>query len=222
MRLHSFTKHLTLAVLLVAFPFRLETDNSGNWILVPPSAYAKSGSGSDGDGGDHGEGDDGEGDDDGDDGDDGDDDEGDDDGDDDEKDPSDRRKARPVDVQKLSNGARVIYSDGSREEITNGNFSRTNANGHVVERRRARGSDLARMRALFSKTKPDAAKSPSAVKSRAVKATYRGQNVDILYANGWREQITSERFTLTDKYGRVVTSRRATQDDVTRLNRFRK
>jgi hypothetical protein len=54
-----------------------------------------------------------------------------------------------------------------------------------------------------------------------VKATYRGRNVEILYANGWQEEIKSGRFTLTDKYGRVVSSRRATQEDIDRLNRFR-
>ena len=132
------------------------------------------------------------------------------------------QRGQPVGVQKLSNGARVTYSDGSREEITNGNFSRTNENGRVVERRRARGSDLARMRAYFSQAIPRIEETPPVVKSRAVKATYRGQNIEILYANGWREEITSGLFTLTDKYGRVVTSRLATQDDRYRLNRFRR
>lgn len=179
------------------------------------------------DGGDDGEGDDegddSEGDDDGDDGegddDDGDDDEGE---DDNENGHSREQSARPVGFEKLSNGARVIYSDGSREEIRDGNFSRTNANGRIVERRSARGSDLARMRAYFSQTATKSQKAAPVVKSRAVKATYRGRNVEILYANGWREEIKSGRFTLTDKYGRVVTSRRATPADVDRLNRFRK
>ena len=104
----------------------------------------------------------------------------------------------------------------------NGNFARIDARGRVVEKRRARGSDLARMRAIFAQAVPQTEKSPPAINSRAVKATYRGKNVDILYANGWREQITSGRFTLTDKYGRVVASRRATRDDIVRLNRFRR
>lgn len=219
MTLRYFTKCLTLAILFVAFPFRLETDSLGHWVLVPPYAHAKNGSGSDGDGGDDGEGDDGgddgEGDDDGDDG------EGDDD-DSSERDQSGKKKVWPVKVQKLTNGARVIYSDGSREEIVDGNFSHMNAVGRIVENRRARGSDLARMRAYFSRTPPRAEESAPVVKSRAVNATYRGQDVDILYANGWREQIKSGRFMLTDKYGRVVTSRRATQADRYRLNRFKR
>ncbi len=236
--------------MFVAFPFRIETDSSGHWLLVPPYAYAKDGDdgegssgGDDGegdDGGDDGEGgddnDDGEGGDDGGEGEGGDDDDDDDDDDgeeDDDEDDEDEDEASeggqggkkgiwPVTVRKLANGAQVIYNDGSREEIVNGNFSRIDARGRVVEKRRARGSDLARMRAFFAQAVPQTEKSPSAVNSRAVKATYRGKNVDILYANGWREQITSGRFTLTDKYGRVVTSRRATQDDIDRLNRFRR
>ena len=127
-----------------------------------------------------------------------------------------------MDFQKLPNGARVIYSDGSREEIRDGIFVRRNANGRVIERRRARGSDLARMRAFSSQTTTQSPRAAPVAKSRAVKATYRGRNVEILYANGWREEIKSGRFTLTDKYGRVVASRRATKSDIDRLNRFKK
>ena len=242
--------------MFVAFPFRIETDSSGHWLLVPPYAYAEDGDdgegssgGDDGegdDGGDDGEGgddnDDGEGGDDNDDGeggddggegegadddDDGEEDEDEDDEDEDEDEASEggqggKKGIRPVAVRQLANGAQVIYNDGSREEIVNGNFSRIDARGRVVEKRRARGSDLARMRAIFAQAVPQTEKSPPAINSRAVKATYRGKNVDILYANGWREQITSGRFTLTDKYGRVVASRRATRDDIVRLNRFRR
>lgn len=224
MKLRSIIKYLLFAVLFAVFPFRFEMDSSGHWALVLPSAQAKSGSGSDGNGGDDGKGDDGGRDDDGDDddGDDDDDDGGDDDEDDDENRSDGNQKIRPVVVQRLSNGARVTYSDGSREEIRDGNFFRTQANGQVVERRRALGRDLAHMRSVFSRAAPRAEKATPVINSRAAKATYRGQNVEILYANGWREEIASGRFTLTDKYGRVVTSRSATQADRTRLNRFRK
>lgn len=233
MRLRSITKYLTLAVLFVAFPFRVETDSVGHWVLVGPYAQAKSGSGSDGDGddgGDDGDGDDGDGDDGGDDGDGDDggrDNDKDDDGDDDDGEhgkhsgASAEHRGRAVDVQKLSNGARVTYSDGSRDEIKDGNFLRTDAKGRIVERRRARGSDLARMRTYFSQTPPKPRKAAPVVQSRAVKATYRGRNVEILYANGWQEEIKSGRYMLTDKYGRVVSSRRTTQEDIDRLNRFR-
>lgn len=171
-------------------------------------------------GGDDGEGDDG--------GDDGEGDYGRDDGEaddrrnDGEADVGDDDEPRPVKVQKVANGALIQFSDGSREEIRNGQFVRTNRNGDVVERRRARSSDLVRMRALFGGQKPQSDVTPKGVNSRAVKATYRGQNVEILYSNGWTEEISSGRYNLADQYGRIVASRRATQADRTRLNRFRK
>ena len=194
-------------------------------------------SGGDGDDGESGDdGDDGEGGHDGDDGessDDGDDGEGGRDGDDDESgdygDDSesgggedDGYAPRAIKAQKLANGARITFSDGSREEIRNGQFVRTDRNGSVLERRRARSSDLARMRALFGGQKPQTDKVPIDVNARAVRATYRGQNVEILYSNGWREEISWGRYRLIDQYGRAAASRRATQLDRKRLNRFRK
>jgi len=175
--------------------------------------------GDDGEGGD--DGDDGEGGDDGDDGeggDDGDDGEGGDDGEDGE---GERKAPRAVNAQKLGNGARIFFSDGTRVEIRDGQYLRLDRNGRVLERRRARSSDLARARALVGGQGAKIETAPSGVKSRAVKATYRGNNVQILYANGWREEISSGRYSLTDQYGRTVTSRRATQKDRNRLNRFR-
>ncbi len=133
----------------------------------------------------------------------------------------DRKAPRAVKVQKLGNGARIFFSDGSREEIRNGRYVRLDRNGRVLERRRARSSDLARVRALTGGQGKIVEAAPSGVKSRAVRATYRGNNAEILYANGWREEISSGRYSLMDQYGRTVSSRRATQKDRNRLNRFR-
>ena len=184
--------------------------------------------GDDGDSGEGGDdGDDGEGGDDGEDGDDGDDgedgDDGDDgeDGDDGDDGEGERKAPRAVKAQKLGNGARIFFSDGTREEIRNGQYVRLDRNGRVLERRRAQSSDLARARALIGGQGTKVETAPSGVKSRAVKATYRGNNVEILYANGWREEISSGRYILTDQYGRTVASRSATQKDRNRLNRFR-
>ena len=206
--------------------------NSGSGGGDDGEGNSGSGGGDDGEGGDDGDsGDDGQGDDSGGDGegdDAGDDGEGDDAGDDGENSaekegtPSGGAKSRPTKIEKLSNGARIIFSDGSHEEIRNGQFARTNRNGQVVERRSARGSDLARMRALLGDRNATVEKAPSGINSRAVKATYRGRNIDILYSNGWREQVSSGRYNLIDQFGRVITSRRASQADRTRLSRFRK
>jgi hypothetical protein len=116
----------------------------------------------------------------------------------------------------------VFFSDGSWEEVRSGLFTHTDRNGQVRERRPARGSDLARLRAYFGGHQPQTATDPPKINSRAVKAIYRGRNIEILYANGWRELIEFGRFRLVDQYGRVVASRSATQADRTRLNRFRK
>lgn len=200
------------------------------------------GEGDDGDGddgeGDDGEGDDGEGDDgdgddgEGDDGDDGESDDGEDGEDGSESLDRDQKRGtsgrvnragrvEPTKAQKLSNGARITFSDGSREEIRDGEFMRTDGRGRIVEKRRARGSDLARIRAFFGGRKAVSETAPAQVNSRAVRATYRGRNIDILYANGWVEQIASGRYRIIDQFGRVVTNRRATPEDRKRLNRFR-
>ncbi|MFY9467705.1 MAG: hypothetical protein WAP44_10150 [Lentibacter algarum] len=122
-----------LAVLFVAFPLRLEVDSEGLLRVVVASASAKDGDGDDG-GGDDGDGDDGH------DGDDGDSDDGDDDsdGDDDHDNDHDRSKkaqrepdkARSKQVrhaERLQNGARVTFSDGSMSEIIGDRFRRTDA-----------------------------------------------------------------------------------------------
>lgn len=136
------------------------------------------------------------------------------------------KNIRPTSVAKLANGARVTFSDGSITEISNGQFRRINASGRVVERRRAQGTDVARMRAYFesmaSKTTTPTPKPAPKVNAPAVRAFYRGQNIEIVYANGWREMVSFGQYSLTDQFGRSVASRKATQADITRLNQYRK
>lgn len=219
-----------LAVLFVAFPLRLEVDSEGLLRVVVASASAKDGDGDDG-GGDDGDGDDGH---DGDDGDDGDSDDGDDDsdGDDDHDNDHDRSKkaqrepdkARSKQVrhaERLQNGARVTFSDGSMSEIIGDRFRRTDSSGRVLERRKAKGSDASRMRAYFESTQPASKSKSPKVDSQAVRAYYRGRDIEIHYANGWTEAVTRGQYVLRDQFSRIVASRRATQSDITRLERFR-
>ena len=214
-----------LAVLFVAFPLRLEVDSEGLLRVVMASAAAKDGDGDDG-GGDDGDGDDG------DDCDDGDDDSDNDDGDHDDDDDHDRSKkahrdpdkARSKQVkhaERLQNGARVTFSDGSMSEIIGDRFRRTDSSGRVLERRKAKGSDASRMRAYFESTQSASKSKSPKVESQAVRAYYRGRDIEIHYANGWTEAVTRGQYVLRDQFSRIVASRRATQSDITRLERFR-
>ncbi|WP_273498646.1 hypothetical protein [Lentibacter algarum] len=211
-----------LAVLFVAFPLRLEVDSEGLLRVVMASAAAKDGDGDDG-GGDDGDGDD---------GDDGDDDSDNDDGDHDDDDDHDRSqkahrdpdKARSKQVrhaERLQNGARVTFSDGSMSEIIGDRFRRTDSSGRVLERRKAKGSDASRMRAYFESTQPASKSKSPKVESQAVRAYYRGRDIEIHYANGWTKAVTRGQYVLRDQFSRIVASRRATQSDITRLERFR-
>ncbi len=212
-----------LAVLFVAFPLRLEVDSEGLLRVAMASAAAKDGDGDDG-GGDNGDGDD---------GDDGDDDDSDnDDGDHDDDDDHDRSKkaqrgpdkARSKQVrhaERLQNGARVTFSDGSMSEIIGDRFRRTDSSGRVLERRKAKGSDASRMRAYFESTQSASKSKSPKVESQAVRAYYRGRDIEIHYANGWTEAVTRGQYVLRDQFSRIVASRRATQSDITRLERFR-
>ena len=212
-----------LAVLFVAFPLRLEVDSEGLLRVAMASAAAKDGDGDDG-GGDNGDGDDG---DDGDD-DDSDNDDGDHDDDDDhdrskkaQRDPDKARSKQVKHAERLQNGARVTFSDGSMSEIIGDRFRRTDSSGRVLERRKAKGSDASRMRAYFESTQSASKSKSPKVESQAVRAYYRGRDIEIHYANGWTEAVTRGQYFLRDQFSRIVASRRATQSDITRLERFR-
>ena len=200
-----------LAVLFVAFPLRLEVDSEGLLRVVMASAAAKDGDGDDG-GGDDGDGDDG--------------DDGDDDDDHDRskkahRDPDKARSKQVKHAERLQNGARVTFSDGSMSEIIGDRFRRTDSSGRVLERRKAKGSDASRMRAYFESTQPASKSKSPKVESQAVRAYYRGRDIEIHYANGWTEAVTRGQYVLRDQFSRIVASRRATQSDITRLERFR-
>ncbi len=200
-----------LAVLFVAFPLRLEVDSEGLLRVVMASAAAKDGDGDDGDDGD----------------DDSDNDDGDHDGDDDDRSEKAQRgpdKSRSKEVrhtERLQNGARVTFSDGSMSEIIGDRFRRTDSSGRVLERRKAKGSDASRMRAYFESTQSASKSKSPKVESQAVRAYYRGRDIEIHYANGWTEAVTRGQYVLRDQFSRIVASRRATQSDITRLERFR-
>ena len=200
-----------LAVLFVAFPLRLEVDSEGLLRVVMASAAAKDGDGDDG-GGDDGDGDDG--------------DDGDDDDDHDRskkahRDPDKARSKQVKHAERLQNGARVTFSDGSMSEIIGDRFRRTDSSGRVLERRKAKGSDASRMRAYFESTQSASKSKSPKVESQAVRAYYRGRDIEIHYANGWTEAVTRGQYVLRDQFSRIVASRRATQSDITRLERFR-
>lgn len=199
------------------------------------------GEGDDGDDGDDGEGDDGddgEGDD-GDDGDDGDG-EGDDDGDDGEGDDNsgasggggnsnastggpDRDGQRAVSISRVEvsrSGVDIRYADGSREEIENGIYARTDRRGRTVAQRKATGPDISRLRALSQRVSIKSVTRRSTSSSSVKKIVINGDAISVKYGNGWSERINAGNYELKDPYGRLVVRRPATRKDKTRLRRL--
>ncbi|MGB7262333.1 MAG: hypothetical protein WBC68_09690 [Albidovulum sp.] len=125
-------------------------------------------------------------------------------------------------IEIVNGGVRLRYSDGSREEIRNGQYQRKSATGRTLERRPARGSDIAHVRSLADRTDVlDQADSTDKT-ARAVMVTGTDPDIDVLFSNGWRERIDNGRYILTDQFGRAVVNRQAKSDDQIRLKKYRK
>ncbi|SFR32577.1 hypothetical protein SAMN04488002_0160 [Litoreibacter janthinus] len=208
---------LVLCGLATILPYEIEI-KIVDWLVVevaPSIAYAKGeNSGKGNSGGDD---------------DDGDDDDDDDDDEDDDEENTGRTGNQDGDVhskilriEKINGGVRLNYANGSQEVIRNGKYERRNASGRVIERRRARGSDIAHVRSLVGRGNfLDRADSTQPA-ARATRVTGSGRDIDVLFSNGWRERIEAGRYVLTDQFGRAVVKRKATNNDWVRLQKYRK
>jgi hypothetical protein len=124
---------------------------------------------------------------------------------------------RVVKIERTTSGVEVRYSDGTKEEIENGRYERKNAAGRTIEERPATGADISRLRALSNQVTINSVPSSGGSGSRPSKVQRRGDNIEVTYANGWKEEIEGGVYELKDSFNRTVVERPATSSDRQRL-----
>lgn len=110
----------------------------------------------------------------------------------------------------------VTLSDGSRVEVENGRYERRDAGGRTVEERPATAAD----RALVGGSAAAArAGRRSHTRGGGVVARLEasGNNIEITYDDGWKEEISNGIYELKDDLGRTVIERPAKPSDSSRL-----
>lgn len=107
----------------------------------------------------------------------------------------------------------VRLADGTRIEIDDGIFERRDASGRVVERRRATQRDYSLLKQAGVGN--GAAKG---TRGKVAQIRLRGEDLEVIYSDGWHEAIRSGRYELTDPLDRTVIRRRAKQSDYERLS----
>lgn len=131
---------------------------------------------------------------------------------------SGRGPVRILRVEVTRSDIDIAYADGSREAIRNGRYLRHDRADELVEARPARGSDVARLRAIGNRVAvPVAARPADATGATLAGIERRGADIAVVYANGWREAVTADRYRMHDRFGRLVVDRPARSGDRARL-----
>lgn len=123
-------------------------------------------------------------------------------------------------IEVSSDGVRIRYSDGSSERIDRGFYEHKSADGRTIEMRRATGADISRLRAITKRVDVDSVRVPDALDGGATVSAARvvGNDVEIVYSNGWRETLLQGSYQLKDAYGRTVVKRAGLKTDLTRMS----
>ncbi|WP_245749761.1 hypothetical protein [Palleronia marisminoris] len=112
-----------------------------------------------------------------------------------------------------SEGFEVTLQDGSRIEIEGGWFERKDASGRTVEERLATAADVAQY--AGASPRPDTDRSGGGI---VTKAEREGTKWEVMYSDGWKEEIEAGRYELKDALNRTVVERPATEADLERLS----
>ena len=128
-----------------------------------------------------------------------------------------RIRSAIVKIEVSHSGIEIYYADGSREEIENGVYERKNTNGKTIEKRRAKGADISRLRAISEGVSIRSVRQGSANQSAVQNVERSGRSIEVTYANGWSEEISNGQYKLVDSYDRTVVMRPATRKDRSRL-----
>ncbi len=129
----------------------------------------------------------------------------------------------------FGNNIEVTFADGTKEEIENGIFERKNAAGRTVEERPATQADFDRLAAIAGASVSGGGAAPGVpgggtsvgerefVLSDGTKIEVAGNNIEVKYGDGWKEEIEGGRYELKDPAGNTVIERPATAGDRSRL-----
>ena len=126
---------------------------------------------------------------------------------------------RIIRVQTTSGGIEIVYADGSVEEIANGRYLRRDIDSRRVEERYATGADVARLRAIGNALAvPARTRAGDEGGDRPRRIERDGADIEVTYANGWREAVEAGRYLMKDRFNRTVVNRPATAEDRARLD----
>ncbi|RYG92262.1 hypothetical protein EU803_07440 [Loktanella sp. IMCC34160] len=118
-------------------------------------------------------------------------------------------------VEVLSNGIIVHFTDGSREQIINGVYSRISPSGMTLQTHRASGADIVRIRTLAAGHRSQAP--TSAPPAHPVRIVLGRNYVSVEYSNGWTEVVENGQYRMVDSFGAAILARPAGQADLDRL-----
>lgn len=116
-------------------------------------------------------------------------------------------------IEVLTNHIKTEFSNGTSEDIASGVYERKDGVGDTVEQRPAVAADTERLRALvigFETENPPTS-------SEIVEATGFGGQVEIKYADGTKEEVSSGIYERKNSRNETIFERAATQSDVDRL-----
>lgn len=120
-------------------------------------------------------------------------------------------------IEVSSRGIEIRYSDGFREEISNGIYKVRDGRGRTILRRAARGSDVARLKAVASRVSIRSVVRSAPTRNDVQTVDRSGDGVSVFYSNGWREHVAGNSYRLIDPFNRTVVVRVATRSDRDRL-----
>lgn len=125
-----------------------------------------------------------------------------------------------VRIEVSSSGVKIRYADGGREEIENGQYELRDPSGRRVERRTAKGSDIARLKAVSTRVSIRSVTRRDARQDDVRSVGSSSNSIRATYSNGWIEDISGGTYRLIDPYERAVATRPATRADRARLQKL--
>ncbi len=103
----------------------------------------------------------------------------------------DTSRADATKVEIAGDRVEVTFPDGTRQEIEGGRFEQKDARGRTLVERPATAADLDRLSALSA-----GVDGPVVPAGGAAKVEVAGRDIEVTYADGWREEIESGRYEL--------------------------
>jgi hypothetical protein len=111
----------------------------------------------------------------------------------------------------------ISYPDGTKEEIENGVYERKDATGNTVEERPATQTDVDRLTAGAAALENSARVEREFTGPDGTKVEVTGNDIEVTYSDGWREEIEAGQYEMKDPNGNTVVERPATPADRSRL-----